>query len=148
MKIKFKHRADNYFWVTALLIFIVGTLYCLISNTTTLNINVHDTYFVIDYFHFTVFFTLLYFFLGAIYWILYTLRLNISAKLTKLHAKATTGIVFIYLVATPILNIIYKDSSYNDSAEILPLLLFVIFILVQPLLLINIIVGLVRGKEN
>lgn len=148
MKIKFKHRADNYFWVTALLIFIAGLLQFLFSNEPMMLINIKDAYYVVNKFHFTLFCTQLYFLLGAIYWLLYKSKRNISPKLTKLHAKATTGIVLIYLIGLPIAN--YLESSIFSKGYANMLLVFVIaiFILAQPLLLANIIVGLVKGKIN
>ena len=96
MKIKFKHRADNYFWVTALLIFIVGTIDHFVSANPMLDVNVHDTYFVIDRFHLTILFTILYAFLGSIYWTLYNLKLKISKALAKSHTKITVFGVMAY----------------------------------------------------
>ena len=145
---KFKHRADNYFWVTALLIFIAGLLQFMLTDEKMMLINIHDNYYVVNKFHFALFCTQLYFLLGAIYWLLYKSKGNINPKLTKLHAKATTGIVLIYLIGLPIAN--YFDSGIFSKgyANMLLVLVVAIFILAQPLLLANIIIGLVKSRNT
>jgi len=146
MKIKFKHRADNYFWVTALLIFIVGLFQFMLADEKMMLINIYDTYYVVNKFHFALFCTQLYFLIGAIYWLLYKSKRNINPKLTKLHAKVTTGIVFIYLIALPIVNYLDSGMISKGYANMLLVVVIAIFVLAQPLLLANIISGLVKGR--
>ena len=152
MKIKFKHRADNYFWVTALFIFIVGAIHHLVSKDTSFDINVHDTYYVIDHFYLTLLFTFIYAFLGFIYRMLYTFKLKMSKALAKAHTKITVFGVMAYWLLSGyiyIAGILSKSSSVNGDAFNLGLLLiWLMVIVVQPLLIINIIIGLVRGREN
>lgn len=151
MKIKFKHRADNYFWVTALLIFITGTLSHFFSSNSSLDINIKDTYYVMDCFLFARYLAFLFFILGFIYWALYRLQLRLNPAFTKLHTKASTGVVFIYLVASPVLGIIARHYIFGPwpyvSENLLPALLL-IFAIVQPLLIANIIMALAKGKAK
>ena len=152
MKIKFKHRADNYFWVTALLIFIVGLLQLAFSDSDTLDINIHDTYFVMDKFQIAYFLAFLYFILGVIYWGLYRLQLRISKKLTKLHTNLCVMGFITYLFLETYVCLKRPESPvFDDGLEtynIGVLLIVLIAILAQPILLINIIVGLVRGRTK
>ena len=66
-----------------------------------LDINIHDTYYVIAHFYFALFFGLLYWIAGIIYWIFKDFRLIKS--LTKIHALISIYGVAVYYIILPAL---------------------------------------------
>lgn len=62
-----KLKVYHYFWITALLILTLGVYFHNLPDNT-LDINIHDTYFVIEHLHVAILLTLFYFFNGIGYW--------------------------------------------------------------------------------
>lgn len=147
-----KHTAHNYFWITAALIILVRAVEHAISGDTTLDINVHDTYYIIDHWYVTIILVLIYFILGAAYWVLYKAQIVLSKKLTKAHTVITVLAVPAYYILSAYCNItndpgdFITDKNYEALNTGILLIIFSM-LLVQPLFIINIILSLVRRKK-
>ena len=111
-----------------------------------MNINVHDTYFVIAHSHLYVFFALFYFVTGLTYLLCRPLKL--IKALTGIHSIITIIGFFAYFILLGIVKQMHDPHSLFDSTQETQntgtvIILFLIA-LVQPLFLANIAVGLVR----
>ena len=123
----------------------------IIYGDDTLDINVHDTYFVISYYHI---FELTSIFLGVLsfgYWIIHITNRKLIRWLTKAHIIITIGgLLLMYLISLiPCYD--YSNSSspmFDDLLDpnLLLTSILLIIILGQFFYFINIIIGVFRKK--
>lgn len=139
-------KAYHYFWAVSIIFGFLTCVSYVSGDNSTLDINVHDTYFVIAHAHLYTVLSVLYLIPGLIYWLSKNLRL-VSA-LTVIHTVVTVGGFIAYLLLWKITSTIYNpDNSMDNSMEIFNTGIMIIFLLVlfaQPLLLINLIIGLAK----
>ena len=147
-----KHKAHMYFWITALLIIIVGGIFQFSSTGSTVDVNIRDTYFVMATFHFSLFMAFIYFMLGVCYWFFYKLNILLNKKLTKAHTVVTVLGLPVYLLLN--MYIEYKTNdpifSLTGNYEILYNTLIGVFltiILIQLLFPVNILISLAKQKK-
>jgi len=141
-----------YLWSVSLLC-LVGLL-CYSSSDSTLDINVHDTYYVIRYSHSYLLLAILYFVLG----LPYLLPVFLKKKLYKwaVHLHVWGSIVFlIYLLRLMyppefLPERYYTNSSYalEDAvyATLTILLFLLFFILIQIIALINCAMAFIKKQ--
>lgn len=113
---------------------------------STFDIQKHDTYYVVSSLHLTMLFTLILSFLGGIYWLLRFHKLQ--PILNMIHALGTS-FCFIGIVLSAILQSIYRTKDmllFNELNSIGAILIFMFFIF-QFIFIINILIGLIRGKK-
>ncbi|MFD1162374.1 hypothetical protein [Hwangdonia seohaensis] len=136
-----------YFWITALVIFIAG-LFTFSDKNALIDINVHNTYFIIHLFHLISLLSFLYFIEGCIYWILKKLKVSLIYYLTQIHLFFTIGGLFIYFL----LMTIFEDDTeiepgvFNEASILGWVIIFIICTILfsQILFLINVIIGLIK----
>lgn len=133
-----------YFWAAATIILLTGVVYEIKDPEAVVDINVHDTYFVIGSFYITILLTFLYFFAGLIYWGLRSLRL--IKVLTCWHTIISVGSVFIYWPVVQLLG--FTESPYSDNANTGSLIIMLAVLLIQPLFILNILITPLKGKLN
>jgi heme/copper-type cytochrome/quinol oxidase subunit 1 len=146
-------KVYHLFWIIASIIVIIG----LSNHNDTLDINVHDTYFVVAYLHVTIALFLFYFLNGLGYWLIQKqLKKKLLKPLTIIHSTILIGSFIIYWLIIflddklfvidpnfPLLN--YKNEIINMTlvSEFL-LIVFLAF----PIFIINLFVSLLRRTNN
>lgn len=136
------------FWVFAPLLLFFGVLEI---GGSALDINVHDTYFVISNLHLCILISIYFGIVGLIYWWLKRRKRKLNKWLKLFHIIITIGGV---LLLFPLVYYLFNSiqSSYAVNLEkyyYLNLIIFVISILVlfgQLLFLINVLLGVFKSK--
>lgn len=105
----FKVKPHHYFGITCLF-FLVLCLYWSNSDDA-IDINIHDTYFVIANSHIAKLLFVLYGFIGFIYWAFFITKISLIKILTKLHLLITIGSVPIYFLGV---NFIFEFKPKSD----------------------------------
>jgi len=140
-----------YFWITALVIAIVGVVRRLYSDSTV-DINVGDTYYVTPAIYFVLLIAFIYFMLGVCYWFFYTMNISLNKKLTKVHTVLTVLGLPAYLLLNwyveyksndPLFTII---GNYSIFIKIL-MGLFLTILIGQLVFPLNIIISLIKRKK-
>lgn len=122
-------------------------LILLCSDEGAIDMQLHDTYYVIAASHIAVLFAILLGLLGCIYWLLR--RYKLVEVLTWVH----TIVSIIAILGMAIISILQRknsEKSFEDFRSInsIGTSLIVLFILVQLLLIINIVVAMMGGRNN
>ena len=138
-----------YFWITAVVIILAGGMKRLISDDNTLDINVHDTYYVIDNLYVIILLAVIYFILGVAYWVPYKAGILLNKKLTKLHTVITVLTVPEYYILLAYANYVINNpfGKNYEALNIGILLISFTVLLIQPLYLINVIISLIKQKK-
>ncbi|MEL1245390.1 hypothetical protein AAEO56_14035 [Flavobacterium sp. DGU11] len=136
-----------YFFVAALLLQLIAILKLVFlpeTIDTSFDMNIYDTYYVIDEFTLIETVTGVYFLLGLGYWILYRLKRRPNITLSNIHALVTVGGLAFYLIASPVASFIEDDSysSYYRNSDTLLILLIPLVAIAQVLYIINIFIGI------
>lgn len=132
-------KRKNYF-----LFLILGLMFLLFSffknNDETLDVNIHDTYYVIAHSHLQFFNFLVLFVLFCVYLALEKLRFPTNRILSNLH---------IYITCVSILGICYPNIFlfpvlFEDSMNLIVAIMGMLLFIVQIVLVINIGIGIFR----
>ena len=120
------------------IIILIGIL----CRDNVLDINVHDTYFVIAYFHFAILISIIFGIIGFGYWIMQ----KVDRKLSKWLNWTHIGLTFIGTFLVWILNRLYRpeimDYKFNNNLSLIITLIVLIIIAGQLIFPINIIYAL------
>jgi len=133
-------------------IIISGSLqlyYLLRFVDAVLDINVHDTYFVIHHAHILQLIAFLYILLGFIYWFFKRINIKLIKASTQLHSSISILIFPLYFICSYLLELLYppSNSPLLDSIQNFQLLITVITLiglLAQLLFIFNIVVSLIK----
>ena len=123
------------------------------GSNTTIDINVHDTYYIVAKNELYLGISILYFLTGFGYWIVHKFRKRLISFLTFTHfivAILLPSLIIFFDVANSILNAsrYYINSNLSTSYILTELLFIGLFILGKVLYIINIFVALVRNKTS
>lgn len=141
-----KIKLHFYFWFVSLL-FIFLTLYSHNNEDSFIDINLHDTYYLIDYSAIFIVLATIYAFYGLIYWVLRIINFKLLHILTQIHSIITLSIVLIYIVGLEMIGTKPKaefplfDDLSNSNTFIS--IIGIVFIFAQLLFILNIISSLV-----
>ena len=110
-----------YFWITAIFILLVGLVNY--KSDDAININIHDTYFIISTTHLTIAISILFFIIGLIYWILGKTTLKLYPRLTQIHTFVsigsfvafTMGMLYFSKIKIETLQLNYSFTASNNS---------------------------------
>ncbi|NAS32527.1 hypothetical protein GTQ40_16210 [Flavobacteriaceae bacterium R38] len=131
------------FLFTIPIIILIGIL----NRDTTLDINVHDTYFVIFFFHLAMLISILFGIIGLGYRIMKETNKRLSKWLNLIHIGLTFGGVII----TSTSMLFYRDEvteyKFNNNMNLIITLITLFTILGQIVFPINMIYGL-RKKQH
>lgn len=135
-----------YFFIVSI-VFLMISFYC--SNSeTTIDINVHDTYYVIHHSYLSILFALFYALVGFMYLIFKISKIKLINILTKIHSIITLSSVPLYFVGLEIINL--KPDSYfplfNDvsNSYYFITIIGILFLLAQFLFILNVAFGLIK----
>lgn len=151
-----KIKVYHIFWIVALLILIIGFIQDNDDPTANLDINIHDTYYVVRNFDSTIFLFICYFTMGFGYWLVQKVfKKQLVKSLTILHSLIFIGSFVIYWLAL-IYSMIFLQKSefptflsdYQLINSTLVLELLVITFIGIPIYIINLLIGLIRKKQT
>ncbi len=109
-----------FFWGLIPLLLVLG----FVKSDEVININIHDTYFIIVMFHFVIFLSFLLLILGLGYWIVLKLKKRLFKILSVLHVGFTfLGIVVLLITLMIPNNIITSTNTLLDSLKTINILL-------------------------
>ncbi|MFS4469707.1 cbb3-type cytochrome c oxidase subunit I [Maribacter sp. 2210JD10-5] len=144
---KFSKSPYLIFFIAAAVTMLVGIL----SRDATLDINIHDTYFIIGYLHLAVLISIFFGLIGLGYWIMHKMNKRLSMWLNWTHILLTIG-GLIVLFMTPYFSFTFKDQSafpLFDELERKNLIMIStisLMIIAQFIYLINLIIGMFRTR--
>lgn len=141
-----------------LLLFVVAILLLIASffssNENTLDINVHDTYYVTTEKDLSIILLMFTAVLGLIYLVFDLLKISMISKLSKIHVYGTLILLFVFSIYFFKMQIPIKPENYYSitnypedySFHVLMTLLMIIFL--QILFIINIFVSIIKKLCN
>ncbi len=142
-------RPYIYLWLTSLMVLIVGYVSYVHLQNSALDINVHDTYFVVAHQHIVYGLSSFFLLIGSMYWIMEKLKIKLLSTLTVIHVMVTLLSIILCII-----GIFYFDSVITapkvlkDSQAInrnaFTTIISMLIIIAQLLFLINVIISLIK----
>lgn len=122
------------------------------SGDTTLDINVHDTYYVIAYFYLTILISILFGIIGIGYWLMLTANRKLSKWLNLTHIVLTIGGIVTIILIPYLLNS-RTESEYPlfDGLATQNLIISIVAILIffgQLIYISNLIIGIFNKNKT
>ncbi|PXY46102.1 hypothetical protein DMB68_02625 [Flavobacterium hydrophilum] len=147
--IKKNIKVYHLFWLIAVIILLIG----LFDPDSTLDINVHDTYFVIANLHVAIALFIFYFFNGFGYWsVEKVLKKQLQKYLTLIHTTILIGSFVIYWLVILYSKLFLSNPSFPlfDGSLIINITLAYEFLLIAfvglPIYIINLLIGIFKTK--
>ena len=151
-----KIKIHHLFLIVSILILLIG-MYRSTDPNSGLDINIHDTYYVMSNYHCTIILFTVYFLMGLLYWLFEKLpQKQLIKPLTIIHSTIMIGSFIIYWLIIfldnklfvidpnfPLLN--YKDQFINIT---LVSELFIITFVGMPIFIINLLIGILKRTDN
>lgn len=146
-----KIKVYNLFFIVSILILLIGFNRSTDPNSI-LDINVHDTYFVISNYHCTLVLFTLYFLTGLLYWVFEKLpKKRLINPLTIIHSSILIGSFVIYWLVIIYSKLLTRDPNFpmlDNGNQLINItlvneFLLIIFVAV-PIFIINLLIGLFR----
>jgi cytochrome c oxidase subunit 1 len=125
-------------------------LFGILSGNDVLDINVHDTYYVIAYNQLANLSAFIFGILGIVYWILLKSRIRLFKGLNFTHILLTFGsLLFAYIYSL----ISFSESEFplfDETSKVLVIqtIALILVTLGQLIFLINVIIGLFRKRKT
>lgn len=140
-----------YYWLVSIF-FLILSAYWLNKNDAVIDINVHDTYFVIHNSHVSILLATIYAFFGLIYCIPRFTKIKLIISLTNIHSILTLGIIPIYFIGYFSLSTrkhsqfpLFDDTSGLNAFSFI---IWLIFLIAQFFLIFNLIINSVKLLIN
>lgn len=124
------------------------TLIGILSGEAMLDINVHDTYYVIAYLHLTILISILFGIIGIGYWIMQKADRKLSKWLNWIHIGLTFGGTLIVWILTKFYRTEIMEFEFNNNLTLIITLIILLVIVGQLIFPINIIYGLIKKKNK
>lgn len=120
----------------------------ILSGDAVLDINVHDTYFIIAYLHFATLISIIFGIIGIGYWIMQKADRKLSKWLNWTHIGLTFGGTLVVWVLTQFYRTEIIEYKFNNNLTLIIMLIILLMFLGQLIFPINIICGLIRKKSK
>ncbi len=130
------------FFIAAPILLLTG----LLDSDSTLDINIHDTYFIIDYFHLSIVMSLFFSLIGVGYLIMK--KKTLSIWLNRIHIGVTFGGIITVKILILLLNIEMMESTLNFILIFIIWSIVLFIVLIQIIFPINIIYGLIKSNKS
>lgn len=124
------------------------TLIGILSGDAMLDINVHDTYYVIAYLHLAILISILFGIIGIGYWIMQKADRKLSKWLNWIHIGLTFGGTLIVWILTKFYRTEIMEFEFNNNLTLIITLIILLVIVGQLIFPINIIYGLIKKKNK
>ncbi len=137
------------FFLSIPIIMLIGVL----NGYSTLDINIHDTYFVVAHLHLAILISILFGIIGCTYWAIQKANGKLSKWLNLIHIVLTIGGLVAIFTVPPLLFAYNTESNFPlyDNLILKNLILISMFFLMmfgQLIYLINITIGIFRKVEQ
>lgn len=148
-----KIKIYNLFWLIGLVILMIGLVQNRIEDTT-LDINIHDTYFVISHFYVALFLSLAYYLTGLGYWIVQkAMKRKLINVLTIIHSVILNGSFLVYWLVIGYSKVFLETrfplfDNYQLINETLLILSILILLVGQPIYIINLTIGIFKKQKK
>lgn len=146
--IKIFEKPHLIFWGAIPLLILISFIRKTEMESSALDINIHDTYFVIAHSHFTFITCLFIVFIGLIYYFLYKSKRELNPWLTLVHSLVTILAALFLMYPFHLMKTEqyegFPTMSSDINVEIVIALLVMVFI--QMILLVNVIFSFLRKK--
>ncbi|WP_299523685.1 cbb3-type cytochrome c oxidase subunit I [Winogradskyella sp.] len=131
-----------------LLVIPIIMLIGILSGDSVLDINVHDTYFVIAYLHLAILISILFGIIGIGYWIMKKANRKLSKWLNWTHIGLTFGGTLVVWILTNFYRTEIMEYEFNNNLTLIITLIILLIIIGQLIFPINIIYGLIKKKNK
>ena len=125
------------------IIMLIGIL----SGDAVLDINVHDTYYIIAYLHLATLISILFGIIGMGYWFMLKANKKLSKWLNLIHITLTFGGILLVWILAQLFRESIMEYNFNNNLTLVIYLIALIAIFGQIIYPINIISGIIR-KQN
>jgi len=142
-----KFKVYHYFWLVSIIILIIGI--CRYNITNTLDINIHDTYFVISDFHVAIILCITYFIYGLGYWFVQEkFKKPLVKILTILHSVFLIGSFLVYWIVVVYCQLFVPNNfPLSDNYQTINITLVfcsILCIIALPIYIINLTIAAFR----
>lgn len=149
---KYLLRKPYFLFLFLIAFFLIGGF---LNAQKTLDINIHDTYFVISYWHFAIILSFIYSFIAVIYFVLIKLNFILIKWITFTHVIVSIGGVFLILLFSKLIRqtapgdfeSVLDDIDFNAKMTWGIWITFFIMLGMQAIFIINVIQALFKGKR-
>jgi heme/copper-type cytochrome/quinol oxidase subunit 1 len=136
-------RPHIVFLVFALITFILG-----FNANGGIDINIHDTYFVMSNYHFATLISILFGIIGLIYWIAKKVNGKLSERLNLIHVALTFGGILLILILNEFFRKSIMEYDFNENLTMVIYLITAVVIFGQIIFPINIIRGIIQKRNK
>ena len=120
----------------------------LLSGDAELDINVHDTYYVIAYLHLAILISILFGIIGIGYWFMLKANRQLSKWLNLTHIGLTFGGPIVVWILTLFYRTEILEYEFNNNLTVIIILIILLIVLGQLIFPINIIYGFIKKKNK
>ncbi|MBO0321436.1 cbb3-type cytochrome c oxidase subunit I [Muricauda sp. CAU 1633] len=120
----------------------------ILNGNAVLDINVHDTYYVIAHLHLAILVSILFGIIGIGYWAMKKADKQLSKWLNGTHIGLTFGGTFLVWVLTKFYRTEIMEYEFNNYLSMVITIVILLIILGQLIFPINIIYGLIKRKDK
>lgn len=136
-------RPEQICWITVPLLLLPG----LLTYRQSVDLYLHDTYFVISNLHLGVLFGLGLSLLGLGYWLVQKTNGNLFRLLSIIHLWLTLGGVLSIMLLVPLMSTEANMQAAYHPVNYLLLAALTALVLGQPLYILNLLIGSLRRKK-
>ena len=146
-----KLKVYHYFWLMSILILIIGILGR--KSFHVFDLNIGDTYYIIEHMDLTFMISFCYFLLGSGYWFVQkSMKKVLVTYLTLIHCAILFGSFLVYWLVYFFSNVIAKKPfPLFDDYELINLTWVIIFLLIifigQLVYFVNLLIGIFRKRS-
>lgn len=121
--------------------------FSIIGINSTIDIQLHDTYFVLASFHIGIVFSIFSGLIGFIYWL--TRKIRLVNWMTAFHV-VTTILTFVLIIITSLIFNRVIEMNYNPFLILnqIIFLLILVAILSQIIFMVNLVYSLIKNNKN
>lgn len=146
MKTNISNQPYKWFWYPIPLMLIIG----LVKINSAFDLQFHDTYIVISYYHISIFFAIYYSVVGYVYWLFKEKKL--FKWMTYFHWVISIFLIFALLLIDlyPYLEEnsgVVFDYDYFQKVNYIVSILFMLWIFSQLIFLLNLLISLLRKNS-
>ncbi|MCH3883419.1 cbb3-type cytochrome c oxidase subunit I [Tenacibaculum aquimarinum] len=126
------------------IIMLIGIL----SDDAVLDINVHDTYYIIAYLHLATLISILFGIIGIGYWFMLKANRNLSKRLNLIHIALTFGGILLIWILAQLFRESIMEYNFNNNLTSAIYLIALIATFGQIIYPINIISGIIKKRNK
>ncbi len=141
---KLIEKPHLFFLLAIPIILLIGVL----RADAVLDINIHDTYYVISYMHFAILVSILFGIIGIGYWIMQQTNRKLSKWLSWIHIGLTFGGTLLVWILTKFYQTEIMEYEFNAHLTLIITLIILLMLVGQIIFPINIIYGMIKKKTS